>query len=85
MLDRLIDPPRLVAIRANRGMTLKDLARTSGVSYTLLRYVQKGERELSDVTAVKVARALECAVEDFTVPKPRAEDQAEDQARDGAA
>lgn len=69
MYARLIDVGRLVALRADRGMTIRALSRASGVSYSMLKYVHKGERQLSDVTATRVAKALDCSVEDFSVPK----------------
>lgn len=66
MLDRVIDVARLVELRATRGWTKAELARRSGVSYSMIKYVEAGERQFSDVTAVKIARALGCTPDDFS-------------------
>lgn len=64
-----VDVPAFVALRAAAGMTMAELARRSGVSYSLIKYVQAGERQFSDVTALKIAHAMGCHPDDFTVSK----------------
>lgn len=66
MKGRRTDPAALLDLLLERGMTLIDLARTAGVSYSLIRYVMAGERQFSDLTAHKVAQALGCPVEAFS-------------------
>jgi transcriptional regulator with XRE-family HTH domain len=68
MHDRTIDIAALIAWRARRGMTMAELSRTSGVSYSLIKYVHAGERQFSDVTAHKIAVALGCTADDFSTP-----------------
>ena len=67
MPNQKTDVDRLEAIRVNRRMSLAELHRRSGVSYSMLKYVRRGEREFGEITRAKVADALECKVEDFTV------------------
>jgi transcriptional regulator with XRE-family HTH domain len=69
MYDRLVDVPKLVALRARRGWTMAELARQSGVSYSMIKYVHAGEKQFSDVTAIRVADALRCHPDDFSIPK----------------
>lgn len=47
---------------------MAELARQSGVSYSLIKYVKAGVCQFSDVTAQKIASALYCDIEDFSVP-----------------
>lgn len=70
MHARIIDVDALVALRAERDMSMAELARRSGVSYSLIKYVHAGTFQLSDRTAYKVAVALGCRAEDFSRPKP---------------
>jgi DNA-binding Xre family transcriptional regulator len=69
MLDRTIDVPALVALRADRGMTMAELARTSGVSYNMIKKVHARQVQFSDITALRIARALGCHPNDFSTPK----------------
>jgi transcriptional regulator with XRE-family HTH domain len=69
MYDSLVDVPRHVALRADRGWSKAELARRSGVSYSMIKYVESGVCQYSDVTAAKVARAFGCSVKDFSTPK----------------
>lgn len=71
MHDRTVDVSALVARRAERGWSIVQLAQQSGVSLSLLAKVHQGRRGLGDVSAVKIARALGCRVEDISTPKPR--------------
>lgn len=80
MHDRVIDVRALIAIRADRGMTMTELARKSGVSYSLIKYVHAGDRQFSDITALRVARALSCSPEAFSTPKPVVEASRQDRA-----
>ena len=68
MLDRLIDVPALVALRAEREMTMAELARKSGVSYNMIKRVHARQAQFSDITARKIARALGCRPDDFSIP-----------------
>lgn len=70
MYGRRVDPAMLVRLVAERGWSLAELARQSGVSYSLIRYVKDGVCQFSDVTAHKIATALGCKPEDFSVPDP---------------
>jgi transcriptional regulator with XRE-family HTH domain len=72
MRDRLIDPTKLVELRARRCLTMVDLAKTSGVSLSLIKYAESGQRQLSDRTAWAVANALGCRPHDFSKAKRRA-------------
>lgn len=56
--------------RIAAGIRLVELAEQARVSLTMLKYAESGERQLSDVAAARVARALGCTVEDFSRPKP---------------
>lgn len=67
---RLIDAGDFRARRAAADLTLKELAQLSDLSVTMLKYVEAGDRELSDRAAIRVARAMGCHPNDFTVPKP---------------
>lgn len=70
MHGRVVDVEALVRLRAQKQLTMAELARRSGVSYSLIKYVHAGDRQFSDVTAHRIARALGCAPEDFSTPKP---------------
>jgi transcriptional regulator with XRE-family HTH domain len=67
-----------VALRryvARTNMTLRQLAAESGVSYSLIRKALAGERNLSEVTAPKLAAVIGCNVDDFSW-RPSEEGQA---------
>ncbi|CAN5682034.1 XRE family transcriptional regulator [soil metagenome] len=51
--------PRVRQIRNDRGLTLVDLAGRSGVSRAMLSKVERGERQPTLVTAVRIARGLD--------------------------
>lgn len=61
------------AIRARRialEMTRRELRERTGLALSFLKYVETGVSQPSDVNAQRLARALECSVEDFSIPKP---------------
>jgi transcriptional regulator with XRE-family HTH domain len=70
MYCRLIDAGAFRAHRAAADLTLRELAHLSDLSVTMLKYVEAGDRELSDRAALRAAKAMGCQVDDFTVPKP---------------
>jgi transcriptional regulator with XRE-family HTH domain len=74
--DRQIDVAALDALRADAGLTLLALARLTGISYSMLRKVHTGQRQVSLVSAVRIARALNCHHHDFTWPKQASPKQA---------
>lgn len=76
MHARVIDVGALVRLRAQSGLTMAELARRSGVSYSLIKYVHSRERQFSDVTAHRIARVLDCTPEDFSTPKDDARQDA---------
>jgi phage repressor protein C with HTH and peptisase S24 domain len=59
-------PNRIREVRKSKHMTLDDLAEETGISTSYLSRIEAGSRELSLENAVRVARALECEVADFT-------------------
>ncbi len=70
MRNRTVDGPLLRDRRIAAGFQIVELARAARVSITMIKYAEVGERQLSDVYASRIARALGCAVEDFSHPKP---------------
>lgn len=68
MFRRRVDVAKLVALRADRGFSKAELARRSGVSYSMIKYVEAGDSQFSDVTATKIAKALGCTIADFSAP-----------------
>ena len=61
------------AIRARRialEMTQRRFAERTGLALSFIKYVEGGQSQPSDVNAQRIARALECAVEDFSIPRP---------------
>lgn len=69
MQRRVIDVEALLALRVARDMTMAELARRSGVSYSMIKYVHDGKFQFSDITAGRIADALGCRVEEFSRPK----------------
>ncbi len=61
--------PSLVKLAAARDLSMAGLARESGVSYSMIKYVLAGQSQFSDRTAHKIAMVLGCPVEAFSVPK----------------
>lgn len=70
MYSRLIDAGAFRARRAAADLTLKELALLSDLSVTMLKYVEAGDRELSDRAALRAAKAMGCHPHDFSTPKP---------------
>lgn len=66
MKGRQTDKAALRRLVAGSQMTLRQLADASGVSYSLIRKALKGDRQLSDATATRLAGALGCPVEEFS-------------------
>lgn len=66
MHGRRIEVPVLAAMLGEDGLTMAELARLSGVSYSQIKYVMKGERQFRDDTAWKIARVLKCHPDDFS-------------------
>lgn len=60
------DVDKLTALRHAKGWSLAELARQSDLAYSYIRKVNKGQTNLGKWAAPNVARALGCAVEDFT-------------------
>jgi transcriptional regulator with XRE-family HTH domain len=56
---------RLKALRANVGLTQKQLAERAGLYLSVVYKAEQGEHDPSWPTVVKLARALGCSVEDF--------------------
>ena len=48
----------LQRIREEKGLTVEELAQTSGVSVTTIRVAERGPRDPSDDTVAKLARPL---------------------------
>ena len=60
-----VDVAALVRIVEDRGYTQMDLSRLSGLSYSHVRKVLSGDRNLSLPRARKLAEALGCDMDDF--------------------
>lgn len=54
---------------AASGLTQRELAELAGVSRSMIKYVMAGNSQPSDRIAAKLATALGCDVNDFSVPK----------------
>ncbi|WP_327588494.1 XRE family transcriptional regulator [Nonomuraea sp. NBC_00507] len=65
--------PRLRALRRNRGMTLADLAVTTGVSESTLSRLESGQRRASLELLLPLARAYDVPLDDL-VGAPRTGD-----------
>lgn len=59
-------PNRIREVRKSKHLTLDDLAEATGISTSYLSRIEAGGRELSLENAVRIARALQCEVGDFT-------------------
>lgn len=69
----ITDVEALTALRIRAGLTMPALAARSGVSLSMVKQVHRGTRQLSLLTAAKIARALGCDPRDFTRPADRAD------------
>lgn len=66
MDGRIIDNHALDTLRVEAGLTWVKLAELSGVSIGLIKRVRSGDRQFSRLSATKVAKVLDCRVEDFS-------------------
>lgn len=55
----------LIRIRAEKGMSLYDLAKSSGVAYSVLYYIEHNGRDIRISTAQRIAKALGCKIDDL--------------------
>ena len=63
--ELLFDYARYESILADRGMTTYRVAKDAGIAYATLAMWKAGRNEIRYETALKVAKALDCKVEDF--------------------
>lgn len=56
------------ALRVRQGWTMQQFLAHAGLKPSLVYYVLAGTRQPSLVTASKMAKVLECSIEDFTAP-----------------
>lgn len=62
---------RLQSVRKRRGLTQSELARAAGVSLSLIRKIEQGERENTRIdTLRRLAVALDCSVTTLLGPTP---------------
>lgn len=73
MRSHVVDPEALLKLRRERGMSLRQLRDTTGLSWTFVKYVAKGQRNLSDTTALLFSFALGVDVKEFATPAKRTE------------
>ena len=66
MKGRITDPAALRRLILEQEMTLREVSVATGLAYSFIKYVITGERQLSDLSAHKVARVLGCHVDDFS-------------------
>lgn len=71
MRDRLADGAKLRSIRIRRQLKQKDLATRAEVRNDTLSSIEAGRYQPGDLLAYRLAVALNCNVEDFSVDKPR--------------
>jgi putative molybdopterin biosynthesis protein len=76
MAQGVDEPSRVKAQRERLGMTQSTLAQLSGISRQSLSAIEAGRAEPSVGTAVRIAKALSCAVEDL-FGDPRVSEQVE--------
>lgn len=67
MRSYAVAPDALRRLRDERGMSLRDLQLMTGLSWSFVKYVAKGERNLSDTTALLFSFALGVDIEKFTI------------------
>jgi transcriptional regulator with XRE-family HTH domain len=67
MYLRRVDVARLVKLRARRGLSMAELARQSGVSYSMIKYIHAGQKQPSNEIAEKIAKALHVEITAFSV------------------
>jgi transcriptional regulator with XRE-family HTH domain len=69
MRDQILIPAVFRRRRKERNLTLAGLAELAGVSVSFIKLLEAGVCQPSDPYAETLARALDCTVEDFSVPK----------------
>lgn len=69
MRDRTFVPGLLTELRAKSGLTKKALAERSRLSYHFVKLLEAGVHQPSDLSAAKLASALNCHPHDFSYPK----------------
>src|SRR5688572_7423130 len=74
---------RARALRADRGLTLKELARRSGLSPRFLVQVESGQGNISVLKLAALARALETTASALLSPSAAPEGSAAARAGDG--
>lgn len=62
-----IDTKKYGLLLANKGLSVKELAAISGVNAVTLCRIKKGIQVARPQTLGKIAKALDCRVEDFIV------------------
>ncbi len=68
--------PKLRAWREANAVTLEELSDVSGYSLAMLSRVERGERRLSALARIRLARSLGVKVRELFPPEPR-DEQAE--------
>jgi transcriptional regulator with XRE-family HTH domain len=72
MHGRHVNPEKLRELidelRASRGWTMQQFIAHAGLSPSLVYYALAGKRQLSVVTAAKMAKALDRSTAEFTDP-----------------
>lgn len=71
MRNRWADGDRLRAIRIQRQLTQKEVARRAKVRNDTLSSIEAGRYQPGDLLAHRLALALNCGVEDFSDPRDR--------------
>lgn len=61
-----VDGPTVRKLRAERLINCAELARRSKVAYSFLREIEAGQKRASDITAHKLAKALDVTVEQLS-------------------
>ena len=70
--EYMLTPSKLRAWRESHGLTLEELSDLTGLSIAMLSRAERGERQLSPLRRVEVARLLRVRVRDlFPVPEPK--------------
>jgi transcriptional regulator with XRE-family HTH domain len=69
MRDSLLNAAALNTLREEAGMSMAELARRAGVSYSYMKYLAYGQRQPTDTCAFAIANALECHPDDFSIDK----------------
>lgn len=56
---------KLRELRQRKGLTIKELSKLSGVSYTLISMIEKGYKDYSRVSIWKLANTLQVDAEEI--------------------